>query len=162
MSKPAPEKTGASPASANGEAQAKTAAELAVTAATKEAASSGGGHMLTPHAYSVTLPPPDDFFFVREDDLKTLRDGGKDHALEIALAAGGGALGLLQNLLHVIGAAYNKQPIENLDLVLAAGFLILVVIAGIKGIEKHNSDTSIDDIVNKIKSGQKVTVDERR
>jgi hypothetical protein len=111
-----------------------------------------------PHSYNVVLPDRDDFYLIREDQLDSIKTGGKDHSLDIALAAGGGSLGFLQNVMHVWRAFQNSSPMEPSDFYLAILCIILIVLTVLKLIEWRKTRSSVDTIFERIKSGQKVPV----
>jgi hypothetical protein len=113
---------------------------------------------LTPLPYTLTIPPPDDYYFVREDQLDGLTQDSKDWSIEIALAAGSGAVGLFQNLWNISKDVYHSQAIATTDLVLGAFAIGLGVLAIAKYIQAKRGESSVEALKNKIKSGQKAAV----
>jgi hypothetical protein len=118
----------------------------------------GGGFQLKPLSYTLTMPPPDDYYFVREDQLEGLTQTSRSYPLEIALAAGGAAIGFAQNLLRVLKDIYDSKTPSGVDFILAMLALALGVLATTKFLQFRGDEDSVTKIKTKIKSGQKAVV----
>lgn len=117
-----------------------------------------GGFQLRPLSYSLTMPQPDDYYFVREDQLENLTHVSKDYSLEIALFAGGAALGLLQNFVEAARSLYDGKAPSATDSILAAVAIVFTVLAIVKFFQFKSGANSVDVLKNKIKSGQKAVI----
>jgi hypothetical protein len=118
----------------------------------------GLGYHLMPRPYTLTIPPPDDYYFVRADQLDGLTHQARDYSIDIALGAGGAAIGFCQNVLSVIKDVYKGDPVDSIDLVLAALAIGLAVLAVTKFLQFRHNQRSVDTLKAKIQSGQKATV----
>lgn len=124
----------------------------------KIVAGTAGGFMLKPRPFTVTMPPPDDYYLVSEKQIDELSETSKDHSLEIALAAGGAGIGLLQNLFAFARQVYEQKPIAFFDAMLALAAIALLVLAVTKYLQFRGQGRSKISLKEQIKSGQKATV----
>jgi hypothetical protein len=121
-------------------------------------AAGSGGVILKALPFTITMPPPDDYYFVREDQLEGLTEASKDYSLEIALFAGGGAIGLLQNIFAAFNALADHKAPPASDTFLALVAVILVVLAVTKLSQWSNTEKTSETLKKKIQSGQKAVV----
>lgn len=91
------------------------------------------------------------------DDLK---EGTRNRPWEVALAAGGAAVGLFLNFIAVLGklGAGQAEPLSGMDLITAVFFVGLVVLAISKYLESQGQTTKATGVLTKIKSGQKAVI----
>lgn len=124
------------------------------------AGSGAGGLHLKPRPYTVTIPPPDDYYLVREGQLDDLTRGGKDHNLEYGLFAAGAAIGIFTNAWATIRDIFQAKQVSAWDylLLLIAVGLLIFGLTKLRHFWKMQEDK--DALKNKIKSGQKATVEE--
>jgi hypothetical protein len=120
---------------------------------------SPSGYLMKPLPYTVTIPPPDDYYVVREDQLTRLGQGETDYALEICLAAGGMAIGLLPGFGTTLAQLLTSKPIGTFDLFLAALTIVFGVVSVTKSFQYFGQRHSKSNLIAHIKSGQKAKIE---
>ena len=114
--------------------------------------------MMKPLPYTVTIPPPDDYYVVREDQLDKLGEGENDNSLEICLASGGIAIGLLPTFGGSVRDLLQLKSVGGFDLFLVALTIIFAVLAVTKFLQYRSHIRIKNNLKDRIKSGQKAKV----
>lgn len=113
---------------------------------------------LRPEQMTVITPEEDTRLLVSEDQLDALCKRAKDTSFEISLLFGGAAFGFVQNVVSLIGALSKKEVPGGWD-VFASMLCIALAAAGIsKFTQFATNKQSLDSLVEKIKSGRRVSV----
>lgn len=95
---------------------------------------------------------------ITDSQLEALKVGGKDASLEWSLFSAGAALGLLPVLAQTVLKIYADEMPFILEYILSAVAIGLAVMAWTRWKEYGRKKTSIDMLVQKILSGQKINV----
>jgi hypothetical protein len=118
----------------------------------------GGGVVLKPLPYRLTMPPPDDFYFVRKDQLDGLTENARDHSFDIAVGAGGAAIGFAQNFLSVVKSISAGTALDTIDLILGMAAVGFTVLAITKYLQYKGNKGTVEILKARIESGQKAQV----
>jgi hypothetical protein len=104
------------------------------------------------------MPPPDDFYFVRKDQLDGLTENARDHSFDIAVGAGGAAIGFAQNFLSVVKSISAGTALDTIDLILGMAAVGFTVLAITKYLQYKGNKGTVEILKARIESGQKAQV----
>lgn len=142
-------------AEAKPEAPDQTAAQSDMLEQTAQAV----GMSLRAPTMSVTVPHEDERMLLTQDQVDSLKRGGKDVSFDWCLALGGAGIGFLQNFIASVAAVVSGQAPSKLDLALALVCVGCLAAALAKYTEHRRNKSNTDAIVEKLKSGRRVRVE---
>jgi hypothetical protein len=108
-----------------------------------------------PPAVTVSYPTAVTMHFIYDTELSVLEAGGKDRSMEIALAAAGAGVGLLQNFIKLVGSILAKQPIDAGDGALGLACVASITLSIVAYVNSKGVVSKIDNLVKEIRNRPK-------